>query len=128
MHCPTRSSRETRDGYRPNPSCSTPPSRTLLQVHPLLAFNTAFFSALARCVSAAELRRKMREVLNGVEVTGVPVQIERRGKVAGVLVSREDFELYQSWVDQGDVRAAREAMNEPGESIPLDEMRKRLGL
>ncbi len=70
----------------------------------------------------------MREVLNGVEVTGVPVQIERRGKVAGVLVSREDFELYQSWVDQGDVRAAREAMNEPGESIPLDEMRKRLGL
>ncbi len=64
-------------------------------------------------MQASELRSELRDVLNRVEYNKVRVQIHRRGKVAGVLVPLEDYELMESMLDKADAAAARKAMADP---------------
>ncbi|MCB2213286.1 type II toxin-antitoxin system Phd/YefM family antitoxin [bacterium] len=61
-------------------------------------------------MQASELRAELRDVLNRVEYNKVRVQIHRRGKVAGVLVPLEDYELMESMLDKSDAAAARKAL------------------
>lgn len=50
---------------------------------------------MKRTASAMEVRRKFGEILEGVYYKNDEVVIERHGKVMGVLVNPEDYELIE---------------------------------
>jgi len=82
--------------------------------------------------TAAEVGAKLPENLKSVEITGEPVAIESEGRTVAVLVSAEDFALFQRLrheeEDRIDNAAADAALAEPGESIPHDVIKAELGL
>ena len=81
--------------------------------------------------TAAEVGAKLPENLKSVETTGEPVAIESEGRTVAVLVSAEDFALFQRLreedEDRRDIEAVREARKEPG-SIPWEKIKADLGL
>jgi antitoxin Phd len=81
--------------------------------------------------SAAEVGAKLSENLKSVETTGEPVAIENEGRTVAVLVSAEDFALFQRLrqeeEDRIDNAAADAALAEGGESIPWERVKADLG-
>ena len=81
--------------------------------------------------TAAEVGAKLPENLESVETTGEPVAIESNGRTVAVLVSAEDFALFERLreedEDRRDLEAVREARNEPG-SVPWEKVKTDLGL
>jgi prevent-host-death family protein len=82
--------------------------------------------------TAAEVGAKLSENLKSVETTGEPVAIENEGRTVAVLVSAEDFALFQRLrqeeEDRIDNAAADAALAEGGESIPWERVKADLGL
>lgn len=62
---------------------------------------------------------------------GRPVRLRKGKKTLGVLISTQDFMLFERLVaeeeDRLDVKAAMKALKEPG-SVPLEKVRAELGL
>jgi prevent-host-death family protein len=81
-------------------------------------------ASLVENLKASDVRRDFREVLNRVEYTGTKVFINRRGKVAGVIMSEKEYELFESLLDLADAAAAKKALKDP-ERIPWSEVRNR---
>lgn len=79
-------------------------------------------------LAANEARRDFAEALNQVAYKGDRIVIHRRGKDVAVLIPVEDLDLLESLEDAIDVEEARKSLQEPGESIPLTQVKKRLGL
>jgi len=82
--------------------------------------------------SVVELRRQFAEVLNRAEYQGERVVVHRRGKDAAAIIPIEDLRLLERLIedaeDRLDIRAARDALAESDDRIPLSEVRKRLEL
>ena len=82
--------------------------------------------------TAAEISANLSENLKSVEATGEPVAIDSDGRTVAVLVSAEDFALFQRLRDEEEDRldnaAADAALAEPGESIPWERVKEDLGL
>jgi hypothetical protein len=62
---------------------------------------------------------------------GQPVRIRKGKKTLGILISTQDFMLFERLIaeeeDRLDLKAAMKALKEPG-SVPLEEVRAELGL
>jgi prevent-host-death family protein len=81
-------------------------------------------------VEAAAARKRLSDLLSQVQYRSDRIAIERRGKAAAVLVSMKDLRLLELLEDTIDVEAARQALENPKGKVPvpLDEVKKRLGL
>jgi prevent-host-death family protein len=79
-------------------------------------------------VAANEMRKDFAEALNRVAYTGERIVIHRRGRDAAVLVPIEDLALIEAAEDRPDLAAANKAKAEKGVNVPLNEVKKRLGL
>ena len=82
--------------------------------------------------SAAEVRASLPADLESVETTGEPLAIDSDGRTVAVLVSAEDFALFErlreAEEDRIDNAAADAARAEPGENIPWEQVKADLGL
>jgi prevent-host-death family protein len=82
----------------------------------------------AERIPASKVREQLSNVLNKVAVRGDRILIERHGSPVAAVISIEDLEFFEALEDQNDLRLAEEALNEAGESIPLEEVKKELGM
>lgn len=79
-------------------------------------------------MNIVDFRNGLADPINRVMYQGERVVLERRGKPVAVLVSVEDFQTLEAMEDAADVRSARKAMKEPGEPIPLEQIKAELGI
>lgn len=78
-------------------------------------------------VTVARARARFADTIDLVRSTGQRIVLSKSGKRAAAIISIEDFELLQRLEDANDLKAARDALKEPG-GTPWDEVKKRLGL
>jgi prevent-host-death family protein len=79
-------------------------------------------------MGVTRLRDSIPEVVERVRYEGERIVVERHGKPVIAIVSVEDLNLLRKVEDMLDILEADEAEAEPGPDIPLDEMKRRLGL
>ena len=81
-------------------------------------------------IEATAARNRLSDLLSQVQYRSDRIVIERRGKDAAALISMKDLRLLELLEDTIDVEAARQALENPKNKVrvPLDEVRKRLGL
>jgi prevent-host-death family protein len=83
-------------------------------------------------LSVVELKNSLGDVLNRAEYKGERTVVHRRGKDAAAIISIEDLRLFERLLeeaeDRADVAAARAALAESDERIPLEEFCRRQGL
>ena len=80
---------------------------------------------------ASEARDNFSDTLNRVAYGGECIVLERNGKDVAAVIPPEDLRLFlrllEEFEDREDVKAAREAMREPG-TVPWEEVKESLGL
>lgn len=80
-------------------------------------------STLGRTVSSRDLRAELADVVGRVAYAGERIAVTRHGKIAAVLVSKEDFEMLERLEMEQDVAAYREARDaDDGKRIALDDL------
>lgn len=79
-------------------------------------------------LNASVAREEFSELLNQVAYLGERIIVQRRGRNVAALVSLEDLQLIQEIEDRLDNAAADAALEEPGESIPWEQVKKDLGI
>jgi antitoxin Phd len=79
-------------------------------------------------LNASVAREEFSELLNQVSYLGKRIIVHRRGKDVAALVSLEDLQLIQEIEDKLDNAAADAALEEPGESIPWEQVIKDLSI
>ena len=79
-------------------------------------------------LNASVAREEFSELLNQVSYLGERIIVQRRGKNVAALVSLEDLQLIQEIEDKLDNAAADVALQETGESIPWEKVKKELSL
>ena len=79
-------------------------------------------------IGVTRLRDSIPEVVERVRHDGERIIVERHGKPVLAIVSVDDLALLRKLEDLEDALEADEAEAEPGPDIPLDEMKRRLGL
>jgi prevent-host-death family protein len=81
-------------------------------------------------VEATEARNSFSDLISKVQYGADRVLIERRGKGAAAIVSVEDLRLLEMFEDHLDIEAARKALANPENKVPvpLEQVKKRLGL
>ena len=79
-------------------------------------------------ISTADARKNLADLVNQVAYGNAPVVLTRRGQEVAALVSIDEFRLLQQIEDHIDIEDARNALAEPGDNIPAQEVWKRLGL
>jgi prevent-host-death family protein len=75
-------------------------------------------------VTTSKIRESLSDTINRVVYRGERVQIERHGKPVAAIVSLRDLEAIEQMEDQIDIKAAKEALKEPGR-ISLDEYKRK---
>ncbi len=79
--------------------------------------------------AASKVREDFSEVIDEVRHHGERVILHRRGKDVAAIVPLEDLALIEAIEDKMDVEEAMRRLNDPkDESMPYDEIRKKLGL
>jgi prevent-host-death family protein len=79
-------------------------------------------------ISTAKARATFSDVIGRAVYGKERIVLERRGKPVAAVVPLEDLERLEALEDASDVKAARRALAEPGESIPYEAVRESLGL
>lgn len=85
-------------------------------------------------VSSKEAKDNMSEILNRVAYGHARFKIARHNKDVAIIISIEEWDqiekILQKLEDEEDIREAEAALKEVEEkgTVPLDEMKKRLGL
>ena len=79
-------------------------------------------------LNASVAREEFSELLNQVSYLGERIIVHRRGKNVAALVSLEDLQLIQEIEDRLDNAAADAALEEPGASIPWEQVKKDLAI
>ncbi|HVA86851.1 MAG TPA: type II toxin-antitoxin system Phd/YefM family antitoxin [Candidatus Saccharimonadales bacterium] len=79
-------------------------------------------------VGMTEARDELAELVNRATYGGERVIITRRGKPLAAIISAEDLAFFKELEDANDVRAIEAAMAEGGEPIPLEQVKRELGL
>lgn len=77
---------------------------------------------------ASVAREEFSELLNPAFYLGERIIVHRRGKNVAALVSLDDLQLIQEIEDRLDNAAADAALEEPGESIPWEQVKKDLSI
>ena len=75
-----------------------------------------------------ELRTRGRDLVGKVQFGGERVILEFKGRPVAALVSLEDLELLEQLEDQALIRLADESEAEPGPNVPLEQVKRELGL
>ena len=75
-----------------------------------------------------ELRTHGREIIGKVQFGGERIILEHRGRPVAAIVSVEDLEWLEELEDRELIRLADEAEAEPGPNIPLEQVKRELGL
>jgi len=78
--------------------------------------------------NVVEVRNTFSDYLNRARYQGERIIIERRGKPVAALVPLEDVELLERLENEADLKAARKARKEGGKTIPLAQVKARLGM
>ena len=81
-------------------------------------------------LSTSKAREQFADVLDRVAFGGERIIIERRGKVLGAIISREDLEILEklrALEDADDAVAVRRARKEKGR-IPWETIKRDLGI
>ena len=86
-----------------------------------------------RRVSSSEAREEFSEIINRVAYGGERVVIRRRDKELAAVIPMEDLKLLERLIeeeeDRIDAEEAMKVLNDPTEeSVPLEQVRKELGL
>jgi prevent-host-death family protein len=79
-------------------------------------------------ISISDIRDQLADAINRVAYGDERIILTRRGKGVVALVSMEELRFLERCEDQYDVTEARKALAEGGKPIPLEEVKKRLGL
>jgi prevent-host-death family protein len=81
-------------------------------------------------IEATAARIGFSDLLSQVQYRSDRILIQRRGKGAAALIPVEDLRLLEMLEDHIDLEAARKALANPKNKVrvPLDEVKKRLGL
>jgi prevent-host-death family protein len=79
-------------------------------------------------VSASKLKDSLGETLKAVTAEGERVVIRRGKKDIAAIVPIADLEALEALEDKIDAEEAAKSMAEPGESIPWEHAKKRLGI
>jgi prevent-host-death family protein len=81
-------------------------------------------------IEATAARIGFSDLLSQVQYRSDRILIQRRGKSAAALIPVEDLRLLEMLEDHIDLEAARKALANPKNKVrvPLDEVKKRLGL
>jgi prevent-host-death family protein len=75
-----------------------------------------------------ELRTRGRDLIGKVQFGGDRIILQHRGKPVAALISVEDLQLLEELEDEYWIRRADEAEAEPGPNIPLEQVKRELGL
>jgi len=81
--------------------------------------------------SITDVKNGLDEALTRVSRHKDRIVLKRRGKKVAALVPLEDLKLLEKLEEEDDIREAKKALDEykrTGRSIPLAEVKKRLGL
>ncbi len=79
-------------------------------------------------LSSREFRATLSDVVGRVAYGGERVAVTRNGKVAAVLISKQDLETLERLEMDADVRAYREARAaDDGERVSLEELEAEIG-
>src|SRR4051812_6903140 len=77
-------------------------------------------------------RRSLADIINRVSYRGERIVLERRGKPVAVLIPVEEYEFLESVIaqreDAADLKAARAAKREKGKPVPLEQVKRELGI
>jgi len=85
-------------------------------------------STIKRHVTSREFRAELSDVVGRVTYGGERVALTRNGKVAAVLISKEDLETLERLEMAADVDAYRQARdNDDGTRVSLEELDRELG-
>lgn len=79
-------------------------------------------------LSSREFRATLSDVIGRVAYGGERVAVTRNGKVAAVLISKQDLETLERLEMRADVEAYRDARAaDDGARIPLEELESEIG-
>jgi prevent-host-death family protein len=81
-----------------------------------------------KSITISELRSELGEVLSEARHGHERIVVTSRGRIVGAVIGPDDLELLEHLEDAEDVEASALALAEPGESVPIEAVRKRLGL
>ncbi len=79
-------------------------------------------------IATGKARENFSDLVNRSAYGKERIVLTRRGKSVAAVVPIEDLELLEEIEDRLDVEAARKALAEPGENLPLDDVKRLLGL
>lgn len=70
-------------------------------------------------VSVSEARQDFAEIVNRAAYRGERVRVVRRGRAVAAIIPIEDLELLERIEDELDLEAAREALADPANAVPI---------
>ncbi len=79
-------------------------------------------------ISATDAGKDLSGIVNRMAFGGGPIILTDKGKTMAAIVSLEHLQLLQVLEDEADIADAIKAIEEPGENITTEQMRKELGL
>ena len=79
-------------------------------------------------IAVADVRKNLSDAVNRVAYGKERLILKRRGKGVAALVPIEDLEAIEAMEDKIDVALARKALKEKGKPVPLETLKKQLGL
>ncbi|OGQ80095.1 MAG: prevent-host-death family protein [Deltaproteobacteria bacterium RIFOXYA12_FULL_58_15] len=79
-------------------------------------------------LTTTEARKDFSSVVDAAYARSERVVLTRNGKSVAAVVPIADLEALEDFEDRMDIKAAQEALNEPGPNIPWEEVKTRLGL
>ena len=81
-------------------------------------------------VSVSEARHDFAEIVNRAAYGGERVRVVRRGRTVAAIIPIEDLELLERIEDELDLEAAREALADPANAVPVpwEQVKAELGL
>ncbi len=83
---------------------------------------------MANSITVTEARDDFAELVNRVAYANERVRVVRRGRELAAIVPMADIELLEALEDEMDLAAAREALADPDNAVPItwEELRARL--
>jgi antitoxin Phd len=79
-------------------------------------------------LTASQLREDLASAINKVAFGGERIILRRNNKDVAALISMKDLSLLHALEDKLDLEEMKRALEEPGENIPWDEVKKELGI
>jgi prevent-host-death family protein len=79
-------------------------------------------------LTASQLREDLATAINQVAFGGERIILQRNNKDVAALVSIEDLSLLRELEDKLDLAEMKKSLNELGENIPWEDIKKELGI